>query len=171
VSSPAGGRGEAPATAGRRDSVPALSVALRPARVDDLAFLERLHAAAMRPHVEATFGPWNAEEQSRRFRASTDPTNHEIVSLDGAPVGCQWVRAHADSLELVRLYLLPAVQRRGIGGDLVARLCARADRAGLPLRLRVLKVNPAQRLYARHGFRITGETETHLAMERPTPRP
>ena len=141
-------------------------VALRAARSEDLEFLRRVHEAAMRPHVERAFGSWDADEQRRRFSESTDPTSHEIVSLDGAPVGCQWVRVHADALELVRLYLLPEAQGRGVGSQLVAQLCARADRARVPIRLRVLALNPARRLYQRHGFCVTGETETHVLMER-----
>ena len=37
--------------------------------------------------------------------------------------------------------------------------------AGLPVRLRVFRVNPASRLYERLGFVATGETDTHVLME------
>jgi hypothetical protein len=37
----------------------------------------------------------------------------------------------------------------------------------LPVSLRVLKVNPAQRLWRRLGFTVVGETETHWLMELP----
>jgi hypothetical protein len=33
------------------------------------------------------------------------------------------------------------------------------------VRLRVLRVNPAERLYWRLGFEVVGETESHLLME------
>jgi ribosomal protein S18 acetylase RimI-like enzyme len=119
----------------------------------------------MRPHVERAFGPWDEEAQRRRFYQSTDPATHDIVELDGRPVGCQWIRQHPGALELVRLYLLPEVQGRGIGTQLTAQLCERASRSGLVLRLRVLRVNPAERLYRRLGFEVVGETESHLLME------
>lgn len=48
---------------------------------------------------------------------------------------------------------------------MVGDLAAEARAAGLPLRLQVLKVNPAMRLYARLGLRIVGETATHLRMQ------
>ena len=38
----------------------------------------------------------------------------------------------------------------------------------MPVELQVLKVNPARRLYGRLGFQVTGETETHYLMQRPT---
>jgi len=81
-------------------------------------------------------------------------------------VGCLWVRKHPDALELVRLYLLPEAQGRGIGARLVTTLCQRAARNGLAVRLRVMRVNQAQRLYRRLGFKVVGETETHFLMER-----
>ena len=117
--------------------------ALRPATSGDLDFLRRVHAEAMRPHIERTWGAWDDAEQRRRLLETTRPESHEIIELDAEPIGCRWVRAHPDSLELVRLWLLPHAQRKGIGAALVRDLLAAAARARLPVRLRVLKVNPA----------------------------
>lgn len=141
------------------------AVRLRPGTEADLEFLRRLHHAAMRPHVERAWGAWDEADQRRRFYDTTDARTHEIVLLDDEPVGCQWVREHDDAIELVRMYLMPAWQGRGIGTRLVAALRRRAAEAGLPLRLRVLRENPARRLYARLGFTETGETEWHVEME------
>lgn len=138
---------------------------LRPGREADLEFLRRLHRDAMRPHVERAWGAWDEADQRRRFDDSTDPRAHEIVLLDDEPIGCQWVREHDDAIELVRMYLLPAHQGRGIGTRLVSALRRRAAEAGRPLRLRVLRENPARRLYARLGFAETAETEWHVEME------
>jgi hypothetical protein len=41
-----------------------------------------------------------------------------------------------------------------------------SDQTQLPVKLRVLKVNPARRLYERLGFIHKGETPTHYLMER-----
>jgi GNAT superfamily N-acetyltransferase len=143
-------------------------VRLRPGRPSDLDFLRELQAVSMRPHVERVYGRWDPEEQRARFDASTDPTAHEIVELGGEPVGCRLVRRHPDALELVRLYLLPAFQNRGLGTRLVEELAREADASGLPVRLRVLRGNPAERLYRRLGFEATGRTAAHQSMERRT---
>ena len=142
------------------------TVSLRPATPRDMEFLHRVHREAMRPHVERTWGAWDEADQRRRFDESTDPATHEIIEFEGAPVGCQWVRRHSDAFELVRLYLLPEFQGRGIGTQLVSALCEKAARQGLPVKLRVMRVNEAQRLYRRLGFAVVGETETHLLMTR-----
>ena len=144
-------------------------VTLRRAAPEDLEFIRRAHRAAMRPHIERAWGLWDEEAQRKRFDASTDPAQHEIIERNGEPVGCQWVRPHADALELVRLYILPSAQGQGVGTQVVTDLCDRAERECLPVRLRVLRANQAKRLYQRAGFLVTGETETHFEMARPIP--
>lgn len=143
-----------------------MSFRLRAGVAEDLEFLWRLHRAAMGPHVERAFGSQDEQAWRDRVVGRTDPTVHEIVEVTGKPVGCQWIRAHEGELELVRLYLLPEAQGMGIGTRLVASLCERADREGLLVRLRVLQVNPARRLYERHGFSVVEETDSHFLMRR-----
>ena len=53
----------------------------------------------------------------------------------------------------------------GLGSALVGDLLALAASRNLPLRLRVLRVNPARRLYERLGFAQSGESATHYEME------
>ncbi|MBW2281099.1 MAG: hypothetical protein JRG76_01380 [Deltaproteobacteria bacterium] len=50
---------------------------------------------------------------------------------------------------------------------MVRDVLARASRRDLPVRLRVLRVNPARELYARLGFAQTGESATHYELEAP----
>jgi len=151
-----------------REDVSASDVHLRPATEADVDFVLHVQREAMRPHAERAYGAWDEAARLARFDRATVPA-HEIVEIGGEPVGCQWVRRHPDALELVRLYLLPAFQGRGIGTRLVTELGERARRLGLPLRLRVMRVNRAQDLYRRLGFQVVRETDTHLYMERPVP--
>ena len=143
-----------------------MEIDVRRADAADIEFLRRVHREAMGPHIVAAWGEWDEEAQRERFYGNSDPTTHEIIVCDGEDVGCQWVRTHADAFELVRLYVLPEAQGRGIGTQLVTRLCRRAARDGLPVRLRVLKVNPARHLYQRLGFEIVGENDSHFSMRR-----
>lgn len=141
------------------------SIRLRPATHGDLEFLYRVQHDAMRPHIERVYGAWDEEERRKRFHAKTDPASHDIIELDGERVGCQWVRREPDALFLVRIYLMPAVHGQGIGTHVVELLLDRARHESLPVRLRVLKGNPAKRLYERLGFTVTREIETHDYME------
>jgi len=56
-------------------------------------------------------------------------------------------------------------QRRGIGSHLIERLLAEARSARLPLRLRVLRLDPACALYQRMGFKIVEETPERYFIE------
>jgi ribosomal protein S18 acetylase RimI-like enzyme len=143
-------------------------LALRPAHAGDREFLFALMRDALGPHVIATFGPWDEAAQRERFFAALTRSLslHQIVELGGAPIGCLNVVRSAEQLKLNRVLLLPSHQGRGLGSQLMRTLLRDADASRLPIRLRVLRVNPARRLYERLGFVVTGEIETHFLMER-----
>ncbi|MFL6437129.1 MAG: GNAT family N-acetyltransferase [Terriglobales bacterium] len=61
-------------------------------------------------------------------------------------------------------YVIPAMQRRGIGTQVLQRLLAQAKSQSKVVTLAVVKINPARRFYENHGFRITHEDEHKLYM-------
>ena len=140
-------------------------ITLRVAKPEDIEFLFSLLKVALGPYVEQTYGAWHEAEQHARFLAGTQPETHQVVELDGQPIGCLDVEWLPDQVKLNRLFLQPAVQGRGIGSRLVQQVLAAARAAHLPVRLRVFKVNPAQHFWQRLGFSVVGETETHCLME------
>jgi len=143
-------------------------IALRPAREGDRELLFALMKDALGPYVIATHGPWDEPAQRERFFEALTRTLslHQIIELGGAPIGCLNVVRSAEQLKLNRVFLLPSHQGRGLGSQLMRGLMREADASRLPIRLRVLRVNPARRLYQRLGFVVSGETETHYLMER-----
>ena len=138
---------------------------LRPAAPEDVEFAFSAHRASMRTYVEATWGAWDEAWQHRRFHESFVHAAHQIIEESGRPIGCLAVEEHPDHVFLSRILLLPEFHGQGIGTRLTRSICESAHRRGLPVVLRVLKVNPARRLYERLGFRIVGETDTHFRME------
>ncbi len=144
-------------------------IARRPATADDLEFLYCLTRESLGPWVIRTFGPWDDAAQRERFFRETIVETHEVVVRDGEPVGCLCTSVQPDALKLHRVFLLPAAQGHGLGAALVREVMAAARARGLPLRLRVLRVNPARRLYERLGFEVTGQTATHFEMEHRKP--
>jgi ribosomal protein S18 acetylase RimI-like enzyme len=141
------------------------AIRLRPASDQDRRFAYEVKRAALGPHVARVWG-WDEEVQQDFHSRDWAVRRPEIVVLDGVDVGTvEFVRGEAD-YHLGELYLLPEQQRRGIGSRLLRRLLAVADAERLPVRLEVIKINPARRLYERHGFAIRGETETHFQMVR-----
>jgi GNAT superfamily N-acetyltransferase len=137
-------------------------ISLRPASPDDVNFVVEVTEAAMRAYAEQTFGKWDSDVPRARF----DPANSSIIQLNGEDVGCMDVVYYEDHLQLNVLYLLPSVHNQGIGTVVLGRLIAEADAARKAIRLRVLRVNPAQQFYARNGFVVTDENDEKFFMER-----
>jgi GNAT superfamily N-acetyltransferase len=145
------------------------SLKTRAAAESDRGFAYEVKRAALGPYVEQVWG-WDEPVQQAFHAREWDARRTDIIVIDGEDAGTvQFVRREADCL-LGEFYLLPRFQRQGVGSRLMRRMLATADAEGLPVRLQVIKINPAKALYERHGFRVSGETSTHFVMER-TPRP
>lgn len=143
-------------------------VDLRAATAADLELTYDITEAAMRGAVEQTWGRWDEVEQRLKHRTNFDPNTTRIVVVDGADAGLLTVEDQPDHVWLVKLYLRPGHQGRGIGSALLRGVLQRADGLGLPVRLRVLRVNlRAQALYARHGFVVMAQTAERCVMQRP----
>lgn len=147
-----------------------LAYSLRPATAADFSFLYDLHVASMKEYVTQTWG-WDDAVQQELFAASFHPECRQIVVADGRDVGVLASERRPDDWFLASIAIAPSEQGRGVGAALIRDLLATAARDGLPVRLQVLKVNPARRLYERLGFVVTGETPTHYLMSTVSPAP
>ena len=84
----------------------------------------------------------------------------KIMKQDGENAGYLSVTFGADGVaKLNKLYLLPALQGKGLGQEMLAHVFAMAsERGAQEVRLQVNKANlRAQRAYERFGFVRTGE--------------
>jgi ribosomal protein S18 acetylase RimI-like enzyme len=104
--------------------------------------------------------------QQRWYETAYPEAEHRIILCDGQPIGRVLVNHTPESFLLVDIALLPEHQNRGIGAKYLRELIEQSEKAGLPVRLQVLKTNPAQHFYERLGFVKTGEDELYLQMER-----
>ncbi len=138
---------------------------LRPATPDDHAALYAIHREAMRPHVEATWGPWDERVQPSFFQATTDRGLLQVVLVDGEIAGLLESDDRFEVVYLQNIELSAAARGRGIGTAIIREVQQRAAERGQRVQLQVLKVNPARFLYGRLGFVSTGETETHIQLE------
>ena len=145
-------------------------IALRPATEADREFLRSLHHACYRRWVEPIWG-WDELDQDRRFDETFSVAGRSIVELANEPIGTVKTSSQGRWHFLEDIEVEPGHQGRGIGTRVLRGVLAEADRAHLPVRLRVLHTNPARRLYERLGFTIEGETATHALMVRQPPDP
>jgi GNAT superfamily N-acetyltransferase len=141
-----------------------MDIVLAPFTTDDRDFAFHVAEATMRAYVEQAFGHWDGNDQRRRSDEN-EPAICRIIVVDGVRAGILVVEDRPDEIFLARIFVLPTFQRRGIGSALIQSLMQRARAERKPLRLRVLAVNPARRLYERLGFTVTHQTPERFYME------
>jgi GNAT superfamily N-acetyltransferase len=138
---------------------------MRKARPEDGEFAYRVREASFRDYIEKVEG-WDEIEQRRQHERRFAAQDFRIVSVAGTDVGVVAMVVTPDCLKVNQLLVLPEHQGRALGRHCMLALMDEARRLGLPMRLRVMKVNPpARAFYERLGFRRTGDTETHDLME------
>jgi ribosomal protein S18 acetylase RimI-like enzyme len=141
---------------------PALT--LRLALAADEAFLFALRKATMTEHLTRVGEP--ADDDAHRARLLHRYDVARVICLDGAPAGLLKAYRTDSAWVVVQIQIMPALQGRGVG-ERALRMVLRAAQADtLPVTLKVLKGNPAKRLYDRLGFEIVDEDETQFYMRR-----
>jgi GNAT superfamily N-acetyltransferase len=132
----------------------------------DSEFAYRTKRAAFRRYVELAYGRWDEDEQRRLHEERFRKFDFRIVAAGGTDVGFIAVSRTPECLTLHHIFLLPEHHGKGIGGRCMSIVMEEARALGVPLRLRVLKVNPrACSLYQRLGMFRSGESATHHLME------
>ena len=143
-----------------------MRITIRQVTESDYDFLLALSIEAMKDYVEEVYG-WDEAFQEEYFRKSFKPEHKRIIQCDGIDAGMYYVVDEDECYVIKRIQVLREYQNRGIGTEALRKILKRAERQSKAVKLRVFKINPARSLYERHGFQITGETETHYHMEKP----
>ena len=141
------------------------SLALRRAVAEDAEFAFGVFKETMLEYAVATWGTWLEEESRRETFGQVTAGRAQIIELDQVPIGVQLVDRPGTHIQLVQLDIAKAFQRRGFGTELLKRLLVEAEGSNLPIRLRVLTVNPAKRLYEKLGFVVVEKTPDRYFME------
>lgn len=142
------------------------SLYLRRADEDGKDLAYRVKRAAFRAYVEQVWG-WNEATQRQLHDRRFETQDFFVINSNGSDVGVVSVTVEPDCVHVHQLYVLPEHQGQGIGGESMSIVIEAGNELSLPLRLRVLRVNPrAAAFYMRLGFAITGCTDTHVMMQR-----
>jgi ribosomal protein S18 acetylase RimI-like enzyme len=126
--------------------------------------------AAFQEYAEQVWG-WDEDRQWELHMTRFSAQEFFVVRYGGQAVGILAIVLKPGELTLNQLFLLPEFQGRGLGRDCMTWVAGLAGERTISLS--VLKVNPrAARFYESIGFEPTGETETHIQMQRKSgPRP
>jgi len=145
-------------------SVQEPALTLRPALEADERFLFELRKATMTEHLARADEPTDDAQHRACLHYRYDAAR--VICIDGAPAGL--LKAYRTETEwcVMQLQIAPAHQGRGIGERALRTVLHAAQADALPVMLKVLKGNPAKRLYDRLGFEIIGEDEKEFHMRR-----
>ncbi|MFH5181688.1 GNAT family N-acetyltransferase [Paenibacillus sp. TAB 01] len=144
------------------------------AAADDELFLYELYSETRRNELSAL--GWDDSQMNAFLRMQFDAQRHSyrahypnllqrIIFKNEERVGQISSAVTEQSVVLVDIAILPVYRNLGIGTRLLTELKETARQQGKSVRLHVLQHNPAQRLYARLGFGVTGEQFPYVAME------
>ena len=151
---------------------------LRPKAAEDQVFCRNLYTATRAWEFAGTGLPQEAiaqllagqfDAQTQFFRTQHPNAQHAIIQQHGEDIGLFYVDDSSPHMHLLELSIVPDRQGRGIGTQVLPAARDTAHAAGRSMSLSVAKHNPAQNLYARLGFGVTGDTGTHWTMECPVP--
>lgn len=139
-----------------------------PAAEADFEALLAIRIEAMKESLER-LGRFDPERARARLRSTFRPDHTWFIERDGARIGFYALRPDGDGLRLDHLYVVPAAQGLGVGGQVLSRLLRDADSRGLPVRVGALRDSDSNRFYRRHGFVQVEESEWDIDYLRPAP--
>ncbi|HUR98116.1 MAG TPA: GNAT family N-acetyltransferase [Pyrinomonadaceae bacterium] len=148
-------------------------ITLRPAvSPGDDAFLQELYASTRDDlsgviHDQAELRQLLVMQyngQKATYSAEFPRASHDIVLLDGEPVGRLIVDRRSDAIHGVDLAILNTYRNLGVGTIVLSNLFQECSEKGLRFIFSVEKTNRAARLYQRLGCRIHQDMGTHFSM-------
>lgn len=138
-------------------------ISFRDAKEGDFKFLYKLHRETLKEYIDQTWG-WDENWQVNYFREKFNISGKKIIMQGGVEIGCLTVQDMGNYIFLSYIALMPAYQNQGIGTRLIEEVLEKGHQRNSPVKLKVLKKNPAHELYRRLGFKVTETSNTHYFM-------
>jgi ribosomal protein S18 acetylase RimI-like enzyme len=139
---------------------------IRQSNASDAPLFYRVIEQTMREFIIATWGRWNDSRVLKESLEDSISPNAQVIQIGDVAVGVFLVERLPTHIQLEQIYLLPEYQRLGIGSALVHSLITEMSQSQLPIRLRVMVINPAKKFYEKLGFIVTEATSEFLLMEK-----
>lgn len=137
---------------------------LRRATLEDESFLFDLRKSTMHEHLARAGESIDDRQHWERVRYRFNDAH--IVCRGPERLGLFKFSQDANEWTIVQIQISPPYQGLGIAGRLLHDFLRQADNARVPVKLSVLKGNPAINLYQRLGFKVIDTTDISLQMKR-----
>jgi ribosomal protein S18 acetylase RimI-like enzyme len=149
-------------------------ITLRPVVDQDDNFLLSLYAGTRTAELAQV--PWSTEQkeafvrmqfsaQKQHYATEYPQANHDLICIDGVPVGRLYLLRAVDLLHILDITVLPEHRKSGIGSSLLGQVIEEARSTGKSVTIYVETFNPSLRLFERLGFRKDREEGFQLLMK------
>lgn len=149
-------------------------IRLRPAMAADDEFLLSVYASTRAE--EMAHVPWAAEQknafvqmqftaQKRHYAAEHPRAGHDIIYLNGIPVGRIYLDRSGQEFHILDITVLPEHRNQGVGSYVLQYAMGEAANSGKPVTIYVENYNPSLRLFTRLGFERAAEQGFHLLLK------
>jgi GNAT superfamily N-acetyltransferase len=149
-------------------------ITLRPVVDQDDNFLLSVYAGTRTAELAQV--PWSTEQkeafvrmqfsaQKQHYATEYPQADHDLICVDGVPVGRLYLSRAAEALHILDITVLPEHRNSGIGSVLLGQIVDEARGAGKPVTIYVESFNPSLRLFERLGFRQDREEGFQLLMK------
>ena len=150
------------------------TVSLRPFQSNDEEFLVAIYGSTR--EAELAMVPWDAAQrlafvrsqhasQLRHYQAEYPNAVHQIIELDGQPIGRLYVDRRKNEIRIMDITLLPEHRGQGIGSPIIRELMDEAAQAGTDLTIHLESFGQGSRsqsLFERLGFKSTESNGFHV---------
>lgn len=133
---------------------------IRQATNEDIDVLDRIYTENMKGYVEKVY-PWNP----KLFRDRFIPQDYQVIEIEDKIIGFVKVVIYDTEIYLGEIQIDSNYQKQGIGTSLIKSLIKQSEIERKKIFLKVVKGNPAERLYKRLGFTVFEESFTHKKLE------
>ncbi len=117
----------------------------------------------MNPHLIAS--SLSTAVDSHMLRIKYKFEHASIIECNRTSIGLLKIERKQDNIELIQIQIDPLYQNKGIGKKIIEQIIDEANSEEKSITLQVLKVNKAQKLYVKLGFKIIEENEHAYLMK------
>ena len=150
------------------------NITLRPVTEADDKFVFSAYASTRADELARV--PWAQEQkdaflhmqfaaQKRHYAAEYPQASHDIILVDGVPVGRIYLDRGGDEFQILDITVLPQHRNVGIGSWLLHQVLEEAAIRNKPVTIYVENFNPSLRLFERLGFQKAEETGFQFLMK------
>ena len=132
---------------------------LRQGTAQDIDILDVIYTENMKRYVEKVY-PWNPQ----LFRNGFVPQDYQVLEINHQIIGFMKVVPSKTEIYLAEIQIIKDYQKKGIGTRLIQSIMQQAQANNKILWLKVIKGNPAKKLYERLGFTEVRKSLHHAIM-------